>query len=288
MLLKVPCKFLKFHWREICQGSGVSSILIGRSNQINPLPKLARRAWEHMGTTVRSWRTQSRILLMLFLFLCVFVCRVTSQGCSDKCYREAVRLTRALYPELTGRGVMLDFLSRPYLDSDSFPTTFDLAVSETPHSPPTPGTHEASDADRVGHLGLRFQFDARNHHLVSMFASGSLAATERQNALNKLVEGHPEWTEAQMTDAALSSGAIFGPNRKEEILAKFPKTELEPILGKISIVSAEFDFRGNREPPFYPVMRWTVFFRAESKGRTDGYFAWIEPFSGRVVCLGGR
>jgi len=31
MLLKVPCKFLKFHWREICQGSGVSSILIGRS-----------------------------------------------------------------------------------------------------------------------------------------------------------------------------------------------------------------------------------------------------------------
>ena len=31
MLLKVPCKCLKFHWREICQGSGVSSILIGRS-----------------------------------------------------------------------------------------------------------------------------------------------------------------------------------------------------------------------------------------------------------------
>src|SRR5271157_2332146 len=31
MLLKVPCKFLIIHWLQICQGSGVSSILIGRS-----------------------------------------------------------------------------------------------------------------------------------------------------------------------------------------------------------------------------------------------------------------
>jgi hypothetical protein len=31
MLLKVPCKFLILHWLQICQGSGVGSIPIGRS-----------------------------------------------------------------------------------------------------------------------------------------------------------------------------------------------------------------------------------------------------------------
>ena len=29
---------------------------------------------------------------------------------------------RALYPELKGQGSMLDFLSHPYLDSDTFPS----------------------------------------------------------------------------------------------------------------------------------------------------------------------
>jgi hypothetical protein len=32
MLLKVPCKFLIFRWLKNCQGSGVGSIPIGRSN----------------------------------------------------------------------------------------------------------------------------------------------------------------------------------------------------------------------------------------------------------------
>jgi hypothetical protein len=235
-----------------------------------------------------SLKAKLNVRYILFLLLFVLVSGAAGQECSDKFYREAVRLMRALYPELTGRGVMLDFLSRPYLDFDSFPTTFDLAVSETPPSPPPLGTHEESDADRVGHLEVRFQFDARDHRFVYMFASGSLVATERLNALNKLVGEHPEWNDAQLTDAVSSAGAIFRPNQKEKILAKFPASELEPILGKIHIVSAELDFRGNKEPPFDPIMHWTVYFRAASKGRNDGYFAWIEPFSGRVVALGGR
>src|SRR6266702_6863802 len=37
MLLKVPRKFLIFRWLQNCQGSGVSSILIGRSIKIKQL-----------------------------------------------------------------------------------------------------------------------------------------------------------------------------------------------------------------------------------------------------------
>ncbi len=236
----------------------------------------------------RRLRSEIRAWLVLFLFLCVFVSRGRGQECSDKSYLEAIRLVRALYPELAGKGIILDFASRPHLDSDNFPAVFDLAVSETPPSPLPPGTYEESDADRVGHLGARFQFDATDRRFISMEASGSLVATERQNVLNKLVEEHPEWTEAQMTDALLSSGAIFGPGQRERVLAKFPASQLEPILGKIQIVSAQFDFRGNKEPPFYPIMHWTVYFRAATKGRNHGYFAWIEPFSGKVVGVGAR
>src|SRR5262249_8237928 len=39
MFLRVPRKFLKFRWLQICQGSGVSSILIGRSIKITNLPR---------------------------------------------------------------------------------------------------------------------------------------------------------------------------------------------------------------------------------------------------------
>ncbi len=39
MFLKVPRKFLKFRWLQNCQGSGVSSILIGRSITSNHLPR---------------------------------------------------------------------------------------------------------------------------------------------------------------------------------------------------------------------------------------------------------
>jgi hypothetical protein len=47
-----------------------------------------------------------------------------------------------------------------------------------------------------------------------------------------------------MTKAILSAGAKFGPNEKGKALQRFPLGELEPILGKISVVSLRTTFSG--------------------------------------------
>src|SRR6266849_2239275 len=116
----------------------------------------------------------------------------------------------------------------------------------------------------------------------------SLLTGEKQLALTKLVDEHPGWSDAQMTDALLAAGAKFGPSKKEALLARFPLKELESILGKIEMGPAHFTFRGNSEPPFYAVMNWSLRFRATKDGKRDEYTVSVEPFEGKVVTFGRR
>lgn len=187
---------------------------------------------------------------------------------------------------MTKQGVVLDFDSHPYLESDDFPTRFDIAISEVP--PISPTQNRISEADRVGHLGARFEFDARDHSFVSLFASGLFVNSDKQEDLNKLVDSHPEWSETQVTEALVSAGAKFGPGEKVKLLAGFPAQNLEQVVGKIHITSSEFTFRGNKTPPFYAVMQWTLNFQATIGGHSDEYFTLVEPFGGRVTMLGRR
>jgi hypothetical protein len=76
----------------------------------------------------------------------------------------------------------------------------------------TPVQNQISEADRVGHLDTHFEFGARDHRLVSIFAFGSPSYGEKQAELNKLADAHPEWSDMQMTQALLSAGAKFGPD----------------------------------------------------------------------------
>jgi hypothetical protein len=91
-----------------------------------------------------------------------------------------------------------------------------------------------------------------------------------------------------MTDALSQAGAKFGPDRKEALLARFPVKELEPILGKIEMDVAQFEFRGNASPPHYAMMKWLIRFRSKSNGKRDEYAVSLEPFDGKVIAFGRR
>jgi len=221
----------------------------------------------------------------LLLSMC-FSPGAIAQGCSKQTYAEALRLFGAIYPELTGRKMRLDFVAHPYLESDTLPLGFDIGISELRPTPPA--QEQTSEADRVGHLNAHFQFDAKDHRIISIVASGSFVESERQENLNGLVDAHPDWSVAQMTEALLSAGARFGPDQKDALIAEFPVDKLEPMVGKIQITSTKFTFRGNNEPPFFAVMDWTIYFRATTSGRKDDYFVSIEPFSGKITMLGRR
>jgi hypothetical protein len=188
--------------------------------------------------------------------------------------------------ELTGRTIRLDFESHPSLQSDEFPLNFDISISEL--RPLPPAQDRGSEADKVGHLGARFQFDGKDCRILSIFASGSFLESDKHNKLNKLVDAHPDWSEAQTTSALRAAGGKFGPNGNNEVVASFHADMLEPVLGKIQIVSTKFTFRGNREPPFYAIMERTIYFQAISGDRQDEYFVSIEPFGARITSLGRR
>jgi hypothetical protein len=232
---------------------------------------------------IRVW------MLASFIFCCgtSVVRGGTPQDCDDT-YTAAIRLMRAFYPEMSGKGINVDVQARYPLDADGPLFAFYIQVSASDQLgsigvPPYP-----SSADRVGHLSAHFQFDGRDRRIFSIFANGSFLSDEKQQALAKLVDEHPEWSEAQMTDALSAAGAKFGPNQKEALLARLPLKELESILGKIEMRPAQFKFRGNTEPPFYAIMDWSIHFRATKDGRIDEYTVSLEPFNGRVVSFGRR
>jgi len=232
-----------------------------------------------------------KLVLTSFILCCTTSAALggTPNAC-DETYTAAIRLMRAFYPELSGKGIMMNVETQYPFDADGPLLAFYVQVSTSDQTnrivaAPYPNP---SSADRVGQLSAHFQFDGRDHRIFSIFANGSFLNGEKQLALTKLVEEHPGWSDAQMTDALLAAGAKFGPSQKEALLARFPLKELESILGKIEMGPAHFTFRGNSEPPFYAVMNWSLRFRATKDGKRDEYTVSVEPFEGKVVTFGRR
>jgi hypothetical protein len=198
-------------------------------------------------------------------------------------YGEAIRLFRALYPELTNRDIQLDLSSVARLDSDDFPRVFELAISGV--KPLAPAQDQSSQADKFGHLSVRFQYDARDHMVFSLFSSGEYVLGDKQEKINQLVDAHQDWTETEMTEALLSLDAMFGPKENAAVTARLPVDRLEPLVGTIQISSVDFAFRGNSKEPYFAIMNWTIHFRASTGKHHDEYVVSIEPFGGKIVSL---
>jgi len=240
---------------------------------------------------LRSFRRRSRVWNLLPIAVALLTTSLANgQDCRDDTYTSAIRLMRILYPELSGRGVFMDVQAQYPFEADGPLLSFYISVSASDQmgrivAAPLPNP---SSAEKVGHLSAHFQFDGRDQRILHLVASGALLNSEKEQALTKLVDDHPDWSETRMTDALSSAGAKFGPGQRDAILARFPFKDLESMLGKIEDKSAEFTFRGNREAPYYAVMEWTVRFQTIRNGRKTEYTASLEPFDGRVVSLGRR
>jgi hypothetical protein len=239
--------------------------------------------------------TQQSLNLVHGTFLVLFATLLAPvMGAQTPCeniYGTAMRLLHVFYPELKGKQVLMNVVARPVFDSDSLPPDFEIAVSELHPSEPIRGSApytNPSSADVVGHLSTHFEFDRRDNGIHLVFASGTYVNDEKQQTLTKLVDEHPEWSAVQMTETLSASGAKFGSNQKEALLARFPVNDLEPILGKIKITSVYFRFRQNNEPRSGGVMLWSILFRATKGEKHDEYTASLEPFDGKIISLGRR
>lgn len=134
--------------------------------------------------------------------------------------------------------------------------------------------------------------------LMRLIIEGGLANSKQNQAVTKLVESHPEWSDEQAAGALKSAGALYGPADQNDFTKSLQLAKLEKSLG-LKIVSPENskhpDARTN--PPIrfqawsnpdhvgsFVGFRWFVAMEADFRdGHTRKYSFSFEPFQGRLT-----
>jgi len=82
-------------------------------------------------------------------------------------------------------------------------------------------------------------FDFQDKALWQFVVSGPLADS-RQEAFGKLVQKHPEWSDAEVIRAFKDAGGRYGPNEKDALVRGLPLADLRPCIGQFEFKSAEW------------------------------------------------
>jgi hypothetical protein len=133
--------------------------------------------------------------------------------------------------------------------------------------------------------------------LMRLIIEGDLANSKQNQAMTKLVESHPEWSDEQAAGALKSAGALYGPADESEFTKSLHLPELEKSLG-LKIVSSEnskqpdarmnppIRFQGWSNPDHvgsFVGFAWFVGMEADSRdGHTRKYSFIFEPFQGKL------
>ncbi|MGA7917906.1 MAG: hypothetical protein WCA00_21900 [Candidatus Acidiferrales bacterium] len=134
--------------------------------------------------------------------------------------------------------------------------------------------------------------------LIQLNIEGDLANSKQNEAIAKLVESHPEWSDEQAAGALKSAGALYGPADTNDFTKSLHLPELEKSLG-LKVDSAE-----NAKQPAartYPPIQfqgwtnsdhvgsfvgfvWSLRMEADFRdGHTRKYSFTFEPFQGKLT-----
>lgn len=127
--------------------------------------------------------------------------------------------------------------------------------------------------------------------VFQMVASSEVVHEKQINAIRKLVESNPDWSESQAIQALKSMGARYGPAEKEEFVSSLHLEKAERFLGKLKI--KRLDFNGINSVSSgalaSSLFDWVV--QADSKfpdGTQAQYGFTFEPFEGKLIYLSRR
>lgn len=194
----------------------------------------------------------------------------------------ARQFLRELYPDLT-RQLYVTIRDHQPMDGSDMLALFDIELSKPKWMPggAPPGAPPEVEPNICGEgcicenpvLHGNFGFSGQGEHREMFMAwMAGPYLTCRLDRLLQVVGRHPEWTNARILAELKSSGAKFGPDRKEELLRVLPIEKLRPFVGKMEVKSVEFQF---------PELIWLV--RATWDGRSDASCTlMLEPFDGKL------
>jgi len=207
----------------------------------------------------------------------------------------AMQVLRGLFPQLTQANVVISYRAilsspNPLHNRD----TFHISLYRS-HNP-TVGDLSARSESLFDSM---FQFHTNEHpcqcldHQLKQLMNVGPFISDRVERLKKEVDSHPEWPDAQVVAALKSSGAKFGPDSLAEFIRALPLRALEPVTGRLEVVSAKFGIRFDRvaeDKPPEADLSWTVDAKWHSKdGQYEAdYILTFEPFNGALENLDFR
>jgi hypothetical protein len=204
---------------------------------------------------------------------------------SNGSLREAHEFLQAIYPDLKGKGYFTSFEgSRRFDDPIDVRTVLKLFVGKGPKGFVTGSVNgQPQFAEQL--LSTEFTFEGEI--LVAFSANG--VPVGRASELHKLVElreNHPTMTELQAAGALRQSGVKFGSWNKDDFLKALPISRLQPFLGKLSVVSADFTVPGEDHVLPHEWPNWKVRAKTTPVGGPELFYEMtFEPFNGDLTAL---
>lgn len=241
----------------------------------------------------------SEIALVMFLALTLYL--KTTYGHTPRRQEtplsRAQEIAQAFYPELFGKNLFLDLHITRGVDGpwDQFNELRFTVMPLNPFSegilnPPRDAKTGNQLAPAPNPILLDGTFLFSNSGRIEQMSAllGDEVHSDKNQAIHKLVESHPEWSEEQQIRALKEAGAKYGPADKEELVKTLRLDRAESILGHLKIVQVEFnvpnpDHTGNFAAG---TLTWSVHAEAELPDGTRAKYALgFEPFAGRLIII---
>jgi hypothetical protein len=191
-----------------------------------------------------------------------------------------------LYPELKGRGLHMAISDAGLLDTPGSLTSFTMEIRQ-----PSPAdTADKQCPKALLSVGFAFPVQGQDRRIFSFTALGPAVNTVRVEKLTRQVDSHPGWSDEEVLKELTAAGAHFMPTAKQDLLKRLPASSLKPLLGDISVVSADFAIRDQAQRQAHlpaAELLWTVRVIAHLNGTPDiEYYLLLEPFEGKLITLG--
>jgi hypothetical protein len=181
-------------------------------------------------------RNNNKSLVWRCLLAALLLAGAISDGQTD--FLRAKAFLKAAYPELKGKNLRVTVWDDASFDSDGGMTTFSIGLEKRIEDRPNNRTSFAPC------LGAFFSFPvASDDRVFQLSVNGPCVNENKLEDTRKLVDAHTEWSDSQVIQALKDAGAEYGPDRKTAFLNLIHLHALEPSVGKLSLVSVDFQLR---------------------------------------------
>jgi hypothetical protein len=226
-------------------------------------------------TAARTSYLLSSILLVFFVGGNV---RAKDVGChaGSEPTLQAARFLSALRADLRGKGSVLQFSGEIPLGTDAPLIGFTVDIYDGP-------LHTAESPLKVASSNFQFNKDC----ILERYSVNdpTVPPESSYDAITRVVNSHPEWSDSQIVTFLKDRGAKYGPGDREAFMKSLNLAAFETLLGKLEVNDVGFQTAAEDHVGDFAELQWVVDALATKQGyATNHYKLLFDPF-GRMVSI---